>query len=98
MEAFSTFLNVEACRLNASAPGVFVADLRFPQALSLLCGESKIKFDGCKLFHQYVGAFRRNGRAYHTLLFPAHVGDTENGHWVDFCVDFVKHEFSYGVF
>jgi hypothetical protein len=89
------YLNVQACRMKPNAPGILVADLSLPLILSHHHDATVYKFNACKLLLQYTAVFRGN-KAYLVLLFPAHVGGTEDGHWVVFCVDFTKHEYSYG--
>lgn len=95
IDAFTTYLNVQARRMKPNAPGIFVADLSLPLALSLHYNASPYKFKNCKTLLQYVAVFKGN-KAYRVLLFPTHVGSVSNGHWVVFCVDFTKHEYSHG--
>ena len=51
------------------------------------------KIQACKLFLQYTAIFK--SRAYRCLLFPAHAGSRDNGHWVVFSVDFIKAKYSF---
>jgi hypothetical protein len=95
IDAFITHLNIQARRTNPSAPGTLVADLSLSLALSLHHNASSDKINDCKTLLQHIAVFKSN-KAYRVLLFPAHVGGVEDGHWVVFRVDFSRHEYSYG--
>ena len=95
IDAFVTHLNVETRRMKPSNPGILVAGLPFANTLSSHCDASESKIGNCTLFLQYAAVFKEK-KAYRVLLFPAHVGGAEAGHWVVFQVDFVKRQYSYG--
>lgn len=95
IDAFVTHLNVETRRTKPNGPRILVAGLPFANALSVHYDATESKIGSCAIFLQYAAVFKQKN-AYNVLLFPAHVGGAEDGHWVVFKVDFVKHEYSYG--
>ena len=97
IDAFITYLNIRLRKERPGAPWFLIADLPFSDALSHLYNAPTYKFENCTILLQYIAVFKNN-KAYRVLLFPAHVGGEEDGHWVVFCVDFQKHEYSYGEF
>ena len=52
------------------------------------------KIQACKLLLQYTAIFK--SKAYCCLLFPAHAGGRDDGHWVVFSVDFIKAKYGFG--
>ena len=96
IDAFVTHLNIQARRRSPKAPGVLVADLVLSRVLSSHHDASLHKINNSKILLQYAAVFKHNRGAYRVLLFPAHVGGTDDGHWVVFRVDFKKFEYSYG--
>jgi len=95
IDMFVAYLNILTRTMRPNAPGILVADLPLSQTLSLHHNATTDKIQRCTLLLQYAAVFERN-TAYHTLLFPAHVGGVEDGHWVTFSVDFAKREYSFG--
>jgi len=94
IDAFIAYLNFQARRRQPNAPGVFVADLSLSVTLSNYFNIPAHKVQGCKPLQQYAAIFKT--KAYRRLLFPAHVGGKEDGHWVIFSIDFAKAEYSFG--
>jgi hypothetical protein len=95
LDAFVAYLNIQVRRSWLSAPGVLVADLPLSYTLSLHYNATAGKILGCILLLQYTAVFKFNA-AYHTLLFPAHVGGVEDGHWVVFSVNFAERNYCFG--
>jgi hypothetical protein len=94
IDAFASYLNIRLRKRAPKAPGVFVASLPLSVTLSIYFDAPAWKIQECKLLLQYTALFRN--RAYHRLLFPAHVGGALNGHWVVFDVDFKNSKYSFG--
>lgn len=95
IDTFVTYLNILAHTRRPNTPGILVADLPLSRTLSLHHNATADKIQRCTLLLQYAAVFKNN-TAYHTLLFPAHVGGVEDGHWVTFSVNFAKREYSFG--
>ena len=95
IDTFVTYLNIMARKRSPSVPGILAADLPLSLALSLHHNATVDKIQRCTPLLQYAAVFKQSA-AYHTLLFPAHVGGVEDGHWIVFCVDFMKREYSFG--
>ena len=95
LDAFVAYLNIRMLRSWPNAPGVLVADLPLSYTLSLHYNATAEKIQGCTLLLQYTAVFKHNA-AYHSLLFPAHVGGVEDGHWVIFSVNFAERNYSFG--
>ena len=96
IDAFVAHLNIWANR-SQKAPGILVADLSLSLTLAFHHNAIVGQIQTCTPLLQYTALFKQS-RNYHTLLFPAHVGGLEDGHWVVFCVDFKKCEYSFGEF
>ena len=94
IDAFVSYLNIQVRKCKPSAPGVFVADLPLSIVLSNYSNAPAHKIHDCELFLRYTAIFK--SKAYHRLLFPAHVGGRDVGHWVVFSVDFIKAEYGFG--
>jgi hypothetical protein len=94
IDAFVAYLNIQVRRRTPKAPGILVADLPLSVILSNYFDATADKIRGCKPLLQYTAVFK--SAAYRRLLFPAHVGGAQDGHWVVFSVDFAKSEYSFG--
>jgi hypothetical protein len=95
LDVFIAYLNIQVRRSRLSAPGVLVVDLPLSYALSLHYNATAGKILGCTLLLQYTVVFKYNA-AYHTLLFPAHIGGVEDGHWVIFSINFAECTYCFG--
>ena len=94
IDAFVSYLNIQVCKRDPSVPGVFVATLPLSVVLSNHFDAPAHKIQACKLLLQYTAIFK--SKAYCRLLFPAHAGGRDDGHWVVFSVDFIKAEYGFG--
>ena len=94
IDSFVSYLNIQVHKRDPGTPGVFVATLPLSVVLSNYFDAPAHKIQACKLLLQYTAIFK--SKAYHRLLFPAHAGSRDNGHWVVFSVDFIKAEYSFG--
>lgn len=94
IDMFVSYLNILA-RRRPNPPKVLAVDLPLSHALLAHHNATTDKVKRCTLLLQYAAVFKGN-TAYHSLLFPAHVGGTKDGHWVVFCVNFANREYSFG--
>jgi hypothetical protein len=93
IDTFMAYLNVMA-RRSPDPPRILVANLPLSVTLSSHHNATRDKIQRCTPLLQYAAVFKQS--TYHILLFPAHVGGVEDGHWVVFCVDFAKREYRFG--
>ena len=94
IDAFTSYLNIYLRKWTPTAPGAFVASLPLSVTLSNHFDASAWKIQECDILLQYTAIFKN--RAYNRLLFPAHVGSAQSGHWVVFEVDFKGSKYSFG--
>ena len=94
IDAFTSYLNIRLRKQTPTAPGTFVASLPLSVALSNHFNASAWKIQECNILLRYTAIFKN--RAYNRLLFPAHVGSAQSGHWVVFNVDFKGARYSFG--
>ena len=95
IDAFVTYLNIMTRRNGPNTHGILAAYLPLSHVLSLYYNATSDKIQRCTLLLQYAAVFKQNA-TYRILMFPAHVGGVEDGHWVVFSVDFAKREYSFG--
>ena len=95
IDAFVTYLNIQARRRNPVSLKTFVADLSLSQTLLFLHNATRSKIQDCKILSQYTAMFKHK-KGCDILLFPAHVGGDIDGHWVVFRIDYKKGEYGYG--
>ena len=94
IDAFVAYLNIQLRKRRPDAPGILLADLSLSVTLSNYFNVPAHKIQESKLLLKYAALFKT--KAYRRLLFPAHVGGREDGHWIVFSVDFAKAEYSFG--
>jgi hypothetical protein len=94
IDAFVVYLNIQARRSGPNAAGILVADLPLSENLKQHHDAHEDKIVTNEVLAKYAELLRST--AYRTLLFPAHVGHGESGHWVCFRVDFEGRKYCYG--